>query len=98
MRREDDADTLGAFDDVIVGDDVAVGIDDDAGAEAALAADGLDFESLSLSSSSSSVEPKPVTWTSTTAGETRFTRFSNEALIWRIMSADLSVVMGFCAF
>ena len=40
MRREDDADALSAFDDVIVGDDVAVWINDDAGAEAALAADG----------------------------------------------------------
>src|SRR5580704_4283367 len=56
----------------------------------------LDLESLS-ESSSSSVEPKPVTWTSTTAGETRLTRLSNEALIWRIRSTDLSVVIGFCA-
>ena len=33
FRSEDDANAFGAFDDVIVGDDVAVGIDDDAGAE-----------------------------------------------------------------
>ena len=43
LRSEDDADAFGAFDDVIVGDDVAVGIDDDAGAEATLAADGAGF-------------------------------------------------------
>lgn len=43
LRGENDADAFSAFDDVIVRDDVAVWIDHDAGAEAALAPDGAGF-------------------------------------------------------
>src|SRR5208283_1527433 len=54
---------------------------------------------LVVSSSSSSAVPYPVTNTSTTAGETRFTRDSKAALISCITSTPaLAGAVGVCAF